>query len=187
MSLQVPLTTRNQINQGGVTWTPLTGLGKQPWTSAAASADGSVLVVAANGGAIHTSTDGGATWTEQVGAGTQSWQALALSSDGTKIASGANYGYLYTYVGAQGGWVIHDDIVGERSWRGLAASNDGSILWGATFGSILKSVDRGSTWTPVDTAGYREWSRIACSSDGSRVVASPGYGYLYFTSNNVSY
>lgn len=171
-----------------MTWTPLTALGKRDWTSAASSADGSVLAVAVNNGAIYTSANGGVTWTEQVGAGTQPWRALAMSSDGAKIASGASYGYIYTFDAfqAEDGWVRHDDILGSRAWRGLAASYNGSILWAATPGSILKSVDSGNTWTAVDSAGYIDWSRIACSSDGSRVVASQEHSALYFTSNNVS-
>lgn len=176
-----------QIKQGA-TWTLLTDLGKRSWTSAAASADGSVLAIAAYAESIYTSTDGGDSWTSQVGAGTQPWQALALSFDGAKFVSGTNPGYIYTFDTAQAedGWVKHDDILGSRSWRGLAASNDGSVLWAATTWSILKSVDSGSTWTAVDSAGYLRWNRVACSSDGSRVVASPEYGFLHFTSNNVS-
>jgi photosystem II stability/assembly factor-like uncharacterized protein len=78
----------------GNSWTQ-TSLPQLRWTSCATSADGTMLVVAANSGQIYTSTNSGSTW-QATSAPSKIWYGLASSTDGTKLVACASTDQIYT-------------------------------------------------------------------------------------------
>jgi photosystem II stability/assembly factor-like uncharacterized protein len=97
------------------------------------------------------------------------WKGLAISSDGTILSACDDYVYLSTDSGAT--WIKRTSS-GLRVWTGIAASADGSKIFGITRnGYIYVSIDYGATWAEKTLAGARRWNSIACSADGSTCIA----------------
>lgn len=153
----------------GVTWTRQESAYGQ-WTGIASSSDGTKLAAAR--GSVYTSTNSGATWTPRSADG----RTIASSADGTKlIAAGAD---VYTSVNSGVNWTWRLD--GNRNWRSVASSADGTMLAAVTGsdGQIYTSANAGLTWT-TQPAGDREWMSIASSADGSRLAAVVLNGQIY--------
>lgn len=73
----------------------------------------------------------------------------------------------------------------EKSWVGLAASDDFSSIYGAGFEQYLfVSWDSGTTWNPRSPGG--EWENIACSADGKVVLACSFPGGLYLSTDSAA-
>ena len=79
---------------------------------------------------------------------------------------------------------------GERYWKGIASSSDGTKLAAyetttettGTAGNIWTSSDSGETWTY--RASSKNWYGIASSSDGTKLAAVVYQGYLWTSSNS---
>lgn len=144
---------------GGVTWSS-GGSPSGSWTSVAASADGTKMMAAENGG-IYTSTNCGATWTA-TGAPVEPWSSLACSADGIHLISSGSATYVSTNFG--GAWRLASPQTGK-----VASSADGTKLVIAGS-SIYTSSDSGLTWTHNLAPG--SWTSVASSADGSELLAN---------------
>lgn len=127
---------------------------------------------------------------------TGSWYSSAMKDDGGII-----------YAGEWGGKIVKSDDFGvtwaettapSYFWRGMACSNDGTVVFGSgTPGSfsgtsnvqVYTSTDSGGTWTARSVETGYGWNACACDSTGAKlvVVAMPssgaGQGYLYTSTN----
>jgi photosystem II stability/assembly factor-like uncharacterized protein len=120
---------------------------------------------------VYRSTDGAFHWTRLRGIPTTSRRTRAFAQDRSSPDS--------FYAGTtEGLWVTEDDA---ESWRlatarnvvvnALASLPDGTLLLGAEGAGVLRSRDRGRTWTSSNT-GFSERfvSRIVFDSFGRRVL-----------------
>ena len=178
----------------GVTWTRRDG-GK--WCGIASSTDGTNLVAIQAGlytdnspGYIYRSTDSGVTWAQLTGSILGMWISVASSSDGTKLAAvDSNTATLYISSDSGTTWtqqtqesMYFDGVL--YTILGITMSADGTKLFAATSGYIIKSTNSGSTWTVATSVGMNIWVSIACSSDGSKIVASAQSDYVYISSDS---
>jgi len=168
---------------GGQTWLPLNFFGShlaRP-TCAAASADGSRWVVAAQDrGRIHTSADFGQTWVAR--GGPRNWAALACSADGSRILAvdlgdASGLAYISTDFGVT--WTPRPQVIGR--WVAAASSADGIKLAIAsttgsvgTVGVVMTSSDGGTTWSL--RSPHADWTWLASSGDGARLAAASARG-----------
>ena len=73
----------------------------------------------------------------------------------------------------------------EKTWPGLAVSDDMSSIYGAGFEQYLfVSWDSGFTWNPRAPGG--DWENIACSADGKVVLACSFPGGLYLSTDSAA-
>lgn len=149
------------------------------WWTAAASGDGSLLVVAVNYGSLYASRDAGATWQALAAPGTGNWSSIDMDPTGTHIAA-TRFGGLV--------WLSHD---GGQTWAssfhpcqflGVTISNDGQHLAVvAKFGGVYTSDDAGASWDmrlPAD-----DWQAIAGSEDGRILLTASHNGTLQVSSD----
>jgi hypothetical protein len=182
-----------------------------PWQAVASSADGNLLLAAANGSSIYRSTNAGATW-DSTSAPTNLWQAVATSANGAKMIAAASVsfqsgdppeisgdGLIYLSTNSGAAWM--PATAPNNAWSCVASSADGirliaaaSVLrsYGGAFlsgdGLIYRSINAGLTWNRT-SAPSDNWKSIACSSDGTRLVATidtsinSGNGLVYISTN----
>ena len=98
----------------------------QGWSAVAASANGSRLVGAVNGGLIYLSSDSGAHWTATHAPSTN-WSAVAISADGTHLAAFARGGLLSTSSDLGATWSMTGTPAFSR-WCAVALSSDGGTM-----------------------------------------------------------
>jgi hypothetical protein len=103
----------------------------QGWSAVAASADGSRLVGAVNGGLIYLSLDSGAHWTATQATITN-WSAVAISADGTHLAAFARGGLLSTSSDLGATWSVTGTPAFSR-WCAVALSSDGGTMAALTY------------------------------------------------------
>jgi hypothetical protein len=187
----VALPERNQVaNADGLVWV---------LSSVACSADGTVVVAAANGGLVCISTNLGATW-QATPLPTNGWTGVACSADGMEMVAVAesytvNDGYMTLYTSSDTGasWTLQSAApyagVGNfDEWWCVASSADGIKLAAGVeeldtnqttspllFGGIALSSDSGVTWQPSSLTGV--WTAVASSANGSTLVALGRYGF----------
>jgi hypothetical protein len=188
--------TMNYSRDGGSNWTAVTsllgsvtasiGLGAFP----KCSANGSVVIAKLATNYISSSTNGGATWstatTVGVGGtagGTGDFRGFTVSGDGSVmyVTKYNNYIYKSSDSGATWGTVTS---AGTNAWLGISCSNDGSkvfvgfrstISTSATGTVAYKSINGGTTWTPVNnnvypftrTHVYGSFNDGVCADDGA--------------------
>jgi len=69
-----------------------------------------------------------------------------------------------------------------RAWRGLAVSSDGMKVIAALYnGTLMRSVDAGTTWLPVGPTG--SWISAASSADGQRLMAGREGGDVWVSND----
>lgn len=150
--------------------------GAKSFMTASASADGSKIIGAVNGGKAYRSVDYGRTWSELTGLtsviASSTWNASASSADGSVLYIGAFGGFVYRSQDSGATWT---QIGASRNWYQLATSSDGHILFGAAGTAFLyRSTDYGTTITATATAFAQD--NVACSTDGQIVyVAESGH------------
>jgi hypothetical protein len=66
----------------------------------------------------------------------------------------------------------------------MQASLDGSIIVAATNGYLLKSIDSGTTWTPITVVGVKYWSAVAMNDSGTVIVAAEYGGSVWISTNS---
>jgi len=162
----------------GVNWVARSGSGSRAWQAITASADGSKLAAAVDGGQIYTSSNSGLNWSA-VGTD-RNWQAIASSADGSKLVAVVDGGAIYTSTDSGANWTARESA---RNWKSVASSADGQNLVAAVYsGKLYTSIDAGVTWTNRDS--NRPWYAVASSSSGSNLVAAV-YGGGIYTSTDV--
>jgi len=140
------------------------------WDDVICSSDG--VKIAALDGQVYTSSDGGVTWTERAVSGT----ALAGSSGGDKMIVAAKGGYIYTSSNSGIDWTMQT-LSGERDWKTVTCSSDGTIIAAAVSGGyIYTSSDGGVNWTEQTLSGERDWTGLTISDDGSLIIAASDTG-----------
>jgi hypothetical protein len=167
----------NLLKSVGVNWT--SSGGSLTWKAIAASADGSRLVAAVQGGQIYTSTDFGATWA--ITASSRQWTSVASSADGLKLVASVNGGQLYTSVNGGTNWTAQES---NRAWNSVASSLDGVKLTATTSGAsgqVFTSDNSGASWFP--RLGPAPFSAVAMSGNGSNIVATIQGGNIQTSTN----
>ncbi len=155
----------SKTTNGGATWTasPITGPGSNTLISDLTAIDGNTAWVVtagvgagSNGNRIWKTADGGATWTQQT-------SGYSVSSFGNQIhfwdanegwTAGDPVGGLYEmYRTTNGGatWTLVPGrpapVGAEYSYVGLKEVVGNTVWMGTDIGRILRSSDRGATWS----------------------------------------
>jgi photosystem II stability/assembly factor-like uncharacterized protein len=122
---------------------------------------------------IYSSRDGAGTWSRVRGIPSSSRRSRAFAQDPARSST--------FYAGTtEGLWISDDDgstfrLSSRRDLvvNAIATLSDGSVLVGADGAGVLRSRDRGLTWTAVNE-GFSERfiSRIVFDGTGGRVLAS---------------
>lgn len=105
----------------GLTWT--THSFPPQFSFLAMSADGTTLIVGANGHPLHISTNAGRDWT--TAETSRSWRHACVSADGRTIAAAAGPGRIYVSSDAGRTWRAKEV---SRSWAAVACSGDGARM-----------------------------------------------------------
>jgi hypothetical protein len=160
------------------------------WTDITVSSDG-MKIVATTGNInsfynnyIYVSTDGGSSWVER--GPSRNWVEVVGTSDGTKLMAATAHkdngatlvcDSLYVSTNSGGTWSSAGGP-GGQCWRALAATPDGSYVFGSYGQRLYRSTDWGSSWSEI-TGGttYEYWSQ-AVSSDGRKLVTVPYNGQV---------
>lgn len=107
-----------------------------------------------------------------------------------KFATAGDGTYIYT--SADGGvtWIEHQSS-GNRTWRGIASSADGTKLAACdtNFGAggyIYTSTDGGVTWIEQEGSGKKLWMAITSSFNGTKLaaIADGPYSDIYTSSDS---
>ena len=173
----------------GANWTEQTGAGSQTWVSITSSSDGTKLY-AIRSTFISRSSDSGVNWssTNLATGGFPSnnpiFTSIVSSSDGTKVAAcSVDYppvgNYIYTTTDSGANWTKQNGS-GERTWKAITSSSNGSILLAAVdSGYIYQSKNAGVSWIEETGAGSRSWTSITMSSVGDTAAASVSGGKIW--------
>lgn len=172
----------------GATWAALSAPkgSATGFSEAAASADGSKLLVSGYGSSaaqVSISKDSGATWTQVPGLSVSSsgFESCGMSDDAeVMIAVGAGLGSLRVNLSTNSGvsWAPVATVVASGGFAGCAVSGDGKNLvvcgYGASTDKVFMSKDRGVTWAAetAPVAGSTGFSRCAISSKGTVALVS---------------
>ncbi|MBK5518311.1 YCF48-related protein [Pseudomonas sp. TH10] len=151
----------------------------KPFLTVQCMGDGRVLALGAYGLAFSTKNAG------------QSWQpALALldGSDSLHLNAVQVLGGRVYVAGEQGALLrVNNDLQGftrfaspyEGSFFGLLATRNNSLLAVGLRGHVLRSVDQGSSWQPVNLASTKSLTAATELRDGSLLLADEsGQGWL---------
>ncbi len=170
-------------------WPEVPGSGLSNWSTAATSADGSVIIAGrgeryGSAGYIATSTDGGVTFTDRTASpGSRCWKKIVCSSDGSIALAWAispNYTvtdntiWRSTNYGAT--WSAARPY--NQYWKGIDISADGQVMiaWDGTVLHI--STNAGASWTTrplgAGVGVYPQEYEMALSGDGSTIVMTSG-------------
>lgn len=151
----------------------------KPFLTVQCMGDGRVLALGAYGLAFSTNNAG------------HSWQpALALldGSDSQHLNAVQVLGGRVYVAGEQGALLrVNNDLQGvtrfaspyEGSFFGLLATRNNSLLAVGLRGHVLRSVDQGSSWQPVNLASTKSLTAATELRDGSLLLADEsGQGWL---------
>ncbi len=160
----------SRTTDGGNTWTSgvITAIATQSFSSIYALNQDTAYACfygnAPNGGAIYATFDGGTTWTKQTTGLFTNANSFAdfcyffNANDGVAVGDPIN-GSFEIYTTTDGGalWTlvpgvnIAAPLAGEYALTSSYCAVGNSIFAGTTEGRILKSVDKGMTWTAMTT------------------------------------
>jgi photosystem II stability/assembly factor-like uncharacterized protein len=118
--------------------------------------DPRTLYLATEDAGIMKSTDSGETF-RPVNAGFANHRLSQITSDGKRLYASSTYEGLYggVFVSNDGGlqWSLraNEETLLGRNLHSLTASPGGTLVFGASEDSILKSADGGKTWSAVPT------------------------------------
>jgi hypothetical protein len=183
-------------NDSGISWMTTTAPSNN-WVSLVSSADGTMLVAAADNG-IFASTDSGISWTAVPGSvlpDLVSWRAVASSADGGRVLVAGNYTEYYAVsspppypnpsvpafifaIPYSGPWRLAD--LPAQSWDAIVSSIDGSRLLASSAGAVYSSADSGQTWVAMTNA---PGNVMAASTSGTTLVAAVSGGGIYISSD----
>jgi photosystem II stability/assembly factor-like uncharacterized protein len=164
-----------KTTNGGETWAPVhRGMidDSDVFTMTLDARDSQRIYATACSG-IYSSRDGAGTWARVRGIPSSSRRSRAFAQDPSRSST--------FYAGTtEGLWISDDDgstfrLSSRRDLvvNAIATLSDGSVLVGADGAGVLRSRDRGLTWTAVNE-GFSERfiSRIVFDGTGGRVLAS---------------
>lgn len=157
------------------------------WWSAQASADGTVLVAAANEGLLHVSRDGGRSWSTPLD-GPRNWSAVAVSETGRKIAATVYGGGIWVSRDYGQTWDERRPASNPqgREWVSVAMSaHGGHIAAAERNGYIEVSEDAGLGWTRRG-GPPRAWQSVAMAANGQNLAAVASDGSVW-TSDDIGY
>lgn len=191
---------------GGATFTVAGGsaAAPAPWRAVDSSADGSVVVAAAQDGNVHLSTDGGLTFAAlpvNIGAGAiaDGWYRVAVSEDGNTIAVAGNTDFagtstgLYTSRDRGATWVQGNATSGAYTSIDMTADGGIMVATMSGAGTVLLSTNGGTSFAPLATLPPVEtnWRAVSISGDAARLLLAAGTffgatGQLYTSSGSVT-
>ena len=170
----------------------------QTWSAVAASADGSCLVAAINGGLLYRSTNFGATWstnsgliavystmnsgvswtntTNSVSSPNRYWSALASSADGTKLVATVANGGIFTSSDSGTTWVSNNVPWQVLDGEDFPPTNDFTATNYSTWAAS------GVIWTS-NSVPPQDWSAVYSSPDGNTLVALARDGWSFKSTN----
>lgn len=70
------------------------------------------------------------------------------------------------------------------TYNAMQGNLDGSIIVIATNGYLLRSIDSGTTWSPLLAAGLRNWSSVAINDSGTVIVGGESSGSIWLSTNS---
>lgn len=70
------------------------------------------------------------------------------------------------------------------TYYAMQGNLDGSIIVIATNGYLLRSIDSGTTWSPLLAAGLRNWSSVAINDSGTVIVGAESSGSIWLSTNS---
>lgn len=159
------------------------------WTAIKISKDSAVGISIARSSttndSIFRTINAGVTWEPVLGTPVFNQSSnspmIAMSLDGSTMFTFDSTGYIFKSTNYGTTWTQLTSA-GSKSWRGIACSGDGGIVYATIATAIYKSIDGGVTWAQISSIN-NGWTDIVTSSDGVYVVAcgSPGKPYI---SNN---
>ena len=170
----------------GSTWSQVTSLPTNSWSSITLSSTGQNLVVVGGGSVltgglsssyVYTSSNYGAMWT-QTGI-LASWTGVACDSTGSMIFATSSLGcYISMDFGQT--WSLSSQSVNSY----IASSGSGQYLLSGS-GVLYVSSDYGATW--FTSGPSSAWYGVAMSTSGQYMYASqPAAGYIFISSNHGS-
>jgi len=182
---------------GGVTWSPIAGLGANVWSVLVDPDDGDVVYAGTDGDGVYKSTDGGSTFARagspKVGV------VLSLAKSGGRLFAGT--GTDGVSVSDDGGATWKN--AGVTSAKGLVLTVDsaGAVYLGTSFdgaymlpaASVHESVDDGERLPAENASGApQSWRRLAADllgdcacQDGHALAMDPSdHEHLFFTNND---
>ena len=127
----------------------------------------------------------------------QLWVAVAADISGTKIIATngqlntGTWGPVFRSSDSGNIWADKASVFpvnsATLSWRKIACSDDGSVIFistqGAGSNNILRSLDYGATWSALTVVSNLWGFDIVCSSDGTKVLLSDNGVNLNVSSN----
>lgn len=168
-------------SDGGTTWVRTVPFVQANYAEVASSADGWRLVM--GGPSLHTfvSANRGETWLDTG----VPYGRTATSGSGSTLMIAVTGGTLH--LSRNGGLSWTTPLQGlTRSWSGVVASYDGSVLAasyrGTTSDGIFLSTDGGSTWTEQQLGFGGGFYSLAASVDGTHLLGGGGnYNFVSFS------
>jgi photosystem II stability/assembly factor-like uncharacterized protein len=131
-----------------------------------AASEGEVVYIAGDGGLMLRSGDSGDSWTDVVGA-TDHLTAAATAHDGQVALFGDSAGGLWLWDGA-----LVKTHQSEAAVHGISMSADGrTAIAVGDAGMILRSLDGGQQWQPIDASLAGALRDVWVTGDGSSALA----------------
>jgi hypothetical protein len=171
-------------NDMGRTWTQMDSTGLLCVTSCC-----DALIGVRGGGEVYKSVDGGVSWWEISRIGFTGWSQIACHPDDCSfmLATPDRVRFSPLLVSHDGGETWSSATLscphGCSSPRGIAMDpKDKEVAYVGTLGAVLRTSDRGATWTPIIEPAEAPWFR-AVIHDPIRAnhVYAGGEGYVYVT------
>ena len=174
------------------TWTQLTNAPMLNWTAAAASINGSNILVGnsvpsdlfgTTRGKLYLSYDAGNTWTNRSLPGA-AWSAMTVSTNGQVMGAAGMNGRIYVSKDAGTNWTL--SAAAKNNWSTLASSKDGSTIF-ATYkrtadAAFCVTTNYGTNWVNQEAPAPVPFTAAVISPDGSNILAAYARG-MYLTTN----
>jgi hypothetical protein len=158
------------------------------WSCVAESANGSVMLAAANPGRLYKSVNGGTSWTEITTTGITtdtSWQSVAVTADGATMLAAVSNGLIYKSVDGGISWnnTSPTGVPENKFCSKVSMSSDGkTMLASVVNGRVYYTTSFGIGWAetfPTGTGEDHNWGAQSVSSDGTTMLQAVYPGRLY--------
>lgn len=82
---------------------------------------------------------------------------------------------------------VNPTALTSASFSSMQATLDGSTLVAAAgYSYLLKSIDSGTTWSAITSAGIKNWGAVAINDSGTVIVAAENPGSIWISTNSGS-